>query len=437
MALLSQHDSRLFQQTGRHGREDDDVRRMSGSTAEERIRRHATSRSFPVPGNGLKHGNTGIASKVVMFSTYNSTAISSDTDVMDAFKSFSHQLWSLTILAAAILTVVVFFIFQVKLLILGRSKTNRDRAVQPIDRQRTRRCMHQALVVATANILKQHTSYSFRGNSLWAKIILFLFALFSFLITFYFSSMIKTDMVVQKRPETISSYEDLLAKPNIKPLWTKQLGGHWDFMHANRNTAEGRIWERAKKYGIDSCFLKSLADIQQNIGTISRQEAVWFGSSNFVGAIITNACAFSRTNDISPDVNSWFRSDENARETLTVLMQAAALPPESVTKMNRIIQAEFEHHVLYQALTRMEFSIFPDTGGKSLRDCVANGIIYPDYEIGAVHLPHYSRLWFLSGYGLLFCLSLLSSEMMAKICRRSKAKNKPETWILVRGSVIP
>ena len=107
--------------------------------------------------------------------------------------------------------------------------------------------MHQALVVATANIMKQHTSYNIREQLLRRQLVLLLFAVFSFLIMFYFSSMIKTEMVVQRRPETISSYEDLLAKPNIKPLWAKPLNDHWDFMNAGGNTAEGRIWERARK----------------------------------------------------------------------------------------------------------------------------------------------------------------------------------------------
>ena len=379
---------------------------------------------FPLLGKGLKHGTTASVSKVVMWSVYNNTAAPSDTDVMDAFNSFTGPLWSLTILTAAFLTVVVFLIFRVELLFFSKSKTAGVRGLRLMKEQGTRRCFHQALLIVTANVLKQHTSYSIRGKLLRRQLILFLFAVFSFLIMFYFSSMIKTEMVVQRRPGTISSYEELLENRNIKPLWAKQLNVHWDFMHANRNTAEGRIWERAEKIGIDSCFLKSRADVQQNIGSISRQEAVWFGPSNLIGVINTNACAFSRANGMHTDVNTWFRTDENARERLTVLMQAAALPPGSVTKMNRIIEAEFEHHVLYKALKRMEFSIFPDTGSKSLRDCVANRIIYPDHGIEAVHLQHYERLFVLSCCCLLFCLLVLSLEVMRNIIHQRFHSNR-------------
>ena len=372
---------------------------------------------FPLLGNGLIHSTTAGASKVVIGSLYNNTAAPSHMDVVDAFNSFTRQLWSLTILTTAILTFVVFMMFRSKLLSLPKSDAAGKHWFRLTKWQRTRRCLSQALIVATANILKQHTSYSFRGKLLRRKIILLLFAVFSLLIMLYFSSMIKTEMVIQKRPETISSYEDLLAKPSTKPLWSKQLNSHWDFMKAGRNTSEGRIWERAKRIGIDSCFLSSEADIQPNIGPIERQEAVWLWPNYIMDVVITNICAFSRANGVFADVNMWARSDEHAREKLNVMMLSAAMHPDSVNKFNRIEQAEFEHHIRFKTLKRMEFSVFPNTGSKSVRDCVANRIIYPDYDIKAVHLRHYSRLFVLSAYCMLFCLLVLSSEMMVNACR--------------------
>ena len=66
------------------------------------------------------------------------------------------------------------------------------------------------------------------------------FAAFLFLITIYtFTSMIKTEMVVQKRPEKISLYEELLVEPGIKSIQPEHLNDHWDFINSHRNTAEG------------------------------------------------------------------------------------------------------------------------------------------------------------------------------------------------------
>ena len=380
---------------------------------------------FPVLGTGVLHGTTASASKVIMWSVYNNTAVPSDTDVMDAFHSFTDQLWFLIFLTSAFLTVVLFLIFYLKLLSLPQSNS------QQTTRQRTRRCVDQALLIVIANVLKQHTSYSFRGKLLRRRMILFLIAVFSFLIMFYFTSMIKTEMVVQKSPETISSYEELLAKPNVKPMWTNSEGIHWFFKNAERNTAERRIWERAEKLGVDSCLLKTDADAKRMIEPLNTQKAVWFGHSYMMGVMITNVCAFHHSSGLHTDANMWFRSDEKARETLNVMMLSAALHPESVKKFNRIIEAEFEHHLMYQAFKRMEFSLFPNDGSKWLRECVANTIIHPDYEIEGVSSHHYSRLFVLSGYVLLFCLLVLVSEAMRNVYCRFASKKKRDMWTLV------
>ena len=390
---------------------------------------------FPFPGKGLLHGTTASASKIVMWSAYNNTAVPSDIDVMDAFNSFTDQLWVLTFLTTAILTVVIFFIFRFKFLSLPESKAKGGPLFRLTKRQRTRSCMNQALIIITANILKQHTSYSFRGKLLRRRIILFLIAVFSFLIMFYLSSMIKTEMVVQKRPGTISTCEELLAKPNTKPLWAENSNDYRDFMNAKRNTAEKRIWERAIKFGIDSCFLKSDADVKKNMRLINSQEAVWLGPINSISVMVTKACAFHHASGLYPDVNMWYRSDENAPDKLNVMMFSAALRPDSVEKFNRIIQSQFEHHLLNKALKRLESSFSAHIGIKSVRDCLANRIIYPDHVMDAVHLPHYNRLWVLSGYFLLFCLLVLSSEVLRNLSRRIASKKIRDTWTLIHGII--
>ena len=185
----------------------------------------------------------------------------------------------------------------------------------------------------------------------------------------------------------------------------------------------GRIWERAKKFRVDSCFLKSESDIKKNMRSLNRQEAVLFGPVNSISVMVTKTCAFHHTSGLFTDVNMWYRSDDNVLEKLHVKMLSAALHPDKVNKFNRIIQAVFEHHLQHKALKRLEFSVSSYTGNKSVRDCVANEIIYPDHEIEDVHLAHYNRLWLLSGYSLLLCLLVLSSERMRNMHRRITRKH--------------
>ena len=55
-----------------------------------------------------------------------------------------------------------------------------------------------------------------------------------------------------------------------------------------------------------------------------------------------------------------YKSDENAREKQNVNMITAALHPDVVKRFNHIIEAQFEHHLLYKAFKTTEFNVFPD-----------------------------------------------------------------------------
>ena len=191
-----------------------------------------------------------------------------------------------------------------------------------------------------------------------------------------------------------------------------------------------------KKFGVDSCFLKSGGDLRKIHGSISRQEAVWFHPISSMSVMVRKTCALHHASGLYTDVNMWYRSDENARENLKVMMLSAALHPHSVKKFNRIIQAEFEHHLQHKAVKRIEFSVLPYTGITTVRDCAANRIIYPDYQMEAVHLSHFNRLLLLSGYFLLFCFLVLASEMMRNMNRIVASKKMREARTMIRGRIL-
>ena len=144
-----------------------------------------------------------LSSKTIIISAYNDTFIDgSETNVMDAFHSFSRGLWTLNIFTAAVFVCILVALFRFRILSLYRTRKPASKSASLI----------HSLNILLANILKQHSSYYVRSRKLTGKSVLFLFALFSLLTTFYFSSMIKTEMVVQKEPETITSYAEILDK---------------------------------------------------------------------------------------------------------------------------------------------------------------------------------------------------------------------------------
>ena len=331
---------------------------------------HTPIVDFPILAPGLKNGYVFLPSKILMISGYSNHANTSVIDVMGAFKSFSRSLWSLIAFTTFIILILLFFTLVLDQRMFAGRKFRRLI-------RRIRVFMNQTKKVVFANMFKQHSSYDIRLSS--TGFVLMIFAVFTVLVICYFSSMIRTEMVIQKRPETIPSYQELLAKPNVMPIWLKSLSDHYEFMNAHPTTPEGRIWARAEEMGISECLMETdLASLNGHSLNISSGQAVWLGARYMLSVFLTNSCARSRPFGQAMDQNAWIRSDERAREKLTSSMVISALPDKMFKHVYKMAQIAFEHNLLKQSIKQLEYAIAKDTGSKELRDCIANTIIYPE-----------------------------------------------------------
>ena len=74
---------------------------------------------------------------------------------------------------------------------------------------------------------------------------------YSYFVTFFYSSMIKTDMVTVKTPKVIGSYQDFLDDPEIQPFITHVNDEYVSFKTAPKGSFKRRIWERILSLGVD------------------------------------------------------------------------------------------------------------------------------------------------------------------------------------------
>ena len=241
--------------------------------------------------------------------------------------------------------------------------------------------------------------------------------------------MIKTEMVAMRRPETISSYEELLEKPEVRPLWLTNRSDHLPFKHAAPESAAGRIWHRAQKLGMDSSFMTPGDGLRKEVVNIMNQKAVWFLLSYGVKPLITNFCAASREEGKYLDVNPWARVDGSTPETLVGPVTSESTRPELAIKYNRLCQSQFEHYLVENAFKELEFCLVRDDGSKSVSDCVANVIVYPDYDIRFPDILHYERLFRIACFSLIVCSLILFMELLLfAVCGASLSI--PSFWTL-------
>ena len=93
---------------------------------------------------------------------------------------------------------------------------------------------------------------SFPGHMNVTKGILICILLtYSYFVTFFYSSMIKTDMVTVKDPKTIGSYQDLLDDSKIQPFISHLNDEYVSFKTAPEGSLKRRIWKRVLSQGID------------------------------------------------------------------------------------------------------------------------------------------------------------------------------------------
>jgi hypothetical protein len=366
---------------------------------------------FPSDIPHVMQSSSLLSSKTVILSAYNNNNFTdgSEANVMDAFHSFSRGLWTLNIFTAAVFVCILVGLFNSRILCVRLTK-RRKRISKSAS-------LMQSLNILLANILKQHSSYSYCSRRASAKWILFLFALCSFLVIFYFSSMIKTEMVVQNEPETITSYTDILEK-RTKPLWLMQLDDHAEFEQADLNTREGKIWILAHDVGIEKCFWKGVANILRGINPIATSEAVWLGPGYLGQAIIRNVCPYLRQNNLHDDRNLLVKSDSTAQEHLMGLLYSEYTHPKVAKKFNQLTQIELEKGFAVKHLRLLEFVVAPEKGGIPLRECMINKILYPDYEIRAMPLHFYQKLFSMHGYIILSGLLTLVLEISVFRMRR-------------------
>lgn len=355
---------------------------------------------YPITVSGIRQSTFMFPTKVAIVSAYNNTPVFGQTDVMDAFHSFKRSLWTLTSVTALLMTILVLVGISISL---------------PSWRRPERRSKKESIAlsvhVTIGNILKQHSSYNYPCKHHYQKIIITFYAMFSFLMIFFFSSMIKTEMVVQKDPFTITSYNDVIES-GVQPLFIGIVNDHTDFKYASSGSKEGQIWQLAHNYGLESCMISSMSHVTHYLPHIISQTAVWIVAEYIGDLFLKNYCPFVRAQGFYPDSNALIGTDDIAAEKIVGIAFSSSMSQMRTKQYLDVTTALMETGLIKAAIRRMEFQASPDTGSKSLRECLANQIIHPDSEFHAVVIAHYRHLFLVSGYMIMLIFFVLMAEFL-------------------------
>ena len=194
--------------------------------------------TMPVIGPNLTQTIVDGSQRMTIMSAYKKASLAHDThrtSVLDMFAGVSSDVW------------LVACQFLVMLLLTMAIRLRFARSFQ-------RNSLGLSFKAITACILKQCCVSLPRVASV--KMIFTLTVLMTFYLSFFVSSMIKTDMVVVRPPLTISTYEQLMQSGR-RPTWHALTSDMRAYQEATAGSLEWRVWQHAISMGLKDSLIQS------------------------------------------------------------------------------------------------------------------------------------------------------------------------------------
>ena len=205
--------------------------------------------TMPVIMNNIKTGPVVFSDKIGIASTYKFESVSSP-EVFATFDAFGIDALTLILNFLVIMAVLICLTY-----ILERKS---PRCLVRINGRRFKLRFVSWFIFRF--FVKQYPL--FPGNITALKALLTCcLLLFSYYVTFFYTSMIKTDMVTVKTPRVIASYQDILDDPQIEPYIWRAFDEYKSFKVARAGSRKKNIWKRILKMGVNKLVV---ADLRSN-----------------------------------------------------------------------------------------------------------------------------------------------------------------------------
>lgn len=358
--------------------------------------------------------------KVGILSGYlrsNSTRDSLATYVLDMVFAFSSQLWILTGTTLCLL----LFLLTVSKSILSEKGMRERKFWQTMaggrdgHKLQVMKPLTRSLMMMNACIFKQHSST--RTSKKTSFNLLYLTLNFCcFIVGFYLTSMISTDMVIVKRPVTVESYQDILDS-GIRPVWSSTFTNKEEFEHGFPGSMERKIWDRAVAMGIEESMMPATpAEVFKHVIRGAEFKQICLLPELFADNLISfTICSFMRTKDNFPDNNLLYKHDPDAKESLKWNVLSRNNPLIMQILIRKRLQTSFEFDRKAAADRLIDFSsVFAISGQnqyyRSILECSSQVVVIdrPLWQPAAG--KHYYPLTLLVAVCLVFAMTSFIME---------------------------
>ena len=201
----------------------------------------------------VETGPVAYEATIGMLSAYNFESNDNKPGIFGTFQAFSSN----------VLLLIISFIFLFHaLMTIVYSLENTGRQYRVHGNRSTWRFVFSIF----SFFVKQFSSWPGK-ETLVKKLIICCLLAFSFFSTFFYASMIKTDMITVKTPHAFASYQKILDDPQVKPYIFHIMDEYRTFKFAPKGSVKKQIWELIARNGIEKYVLET-----NNIEDVARAE---------------------------------------------------------------------------------------------------------------------------------------------------------------------
>ena len=203
---------------------------------------------------------------VVIFQGYNTTSRINFVDIFrKTLQSFSLSLWLLLLNTLIVISLIMKIGYNYRKKLDLRCK-------HPLTTRLSRFTQHKKEnhypFYETFSLFMGQNGSEF--NTLFGQIISLIISLASFVLIFgYICNLMATDMVVVDKPITLNTYEDVINRPGMIPLFFRELTDYQHFKNGMPGSVERRLWDVSTKERASESRVLIVADVKNALSLLA------------------------------------------------------------------------------------------------------------------------------------------------------------------------
>ena len=244
---------------------------------------------------------------------------------------------------------------------------------------------------------------------------------FFFLTTLYFGRM-STDLVTVTKPAVINSYQDIMNRPNITPLFASIFADTQEFEDAyedNDDSIQAKFWAKYKDkvemldYNADPTKLMSMMQGKANLNSV----VILNGAA--IDGFRRVICRFKVGNQVFPNVYTWISKDPSTRmHHKGIIMRNGMKQTRQLKAIRRKMRSMFETGIFYWVIdalgkNELQFEV-PSAPHSQVERCLSDQVVYAHAFVDTVVLQNFQVLLVLLLVMLLASIIVLLIELFCK-----------------------